>query len=149
LNYGQALRQSIELWAGVTPEFFNRTTLAPNAEVNIYETYSPTVGLSQISQANRDYLANFYADGTRTIHLDIFSVQPERKIRAVILADQTTIYEMPVHVEPAMASQIQIAIPEGTKILSYKILGEDNSELLTGELAFESPDIKSATGYVE
>jgi hypothetical protein len=130
-------RPYIEMWAGVTPEFFNRTTLAPDAEVEIHETYSPTVGMSNISQTSRDYLAHFFAEQSHTVHLQLFSIQPERKSRAVIMADEKTIYEMPVLLDPLKASQIDLPIPEGTKTLSYKILGEDNTELLKGELPLE------------
>ncbi len=130
-------RPYIEMWAGVTPEFFNRTVLAPNSEVVIEETYSPTVGLTNVTQANRDYLANFYADDSATLHLQLFSVQPERPVRAVITANTEVIYDMPIVMDSSMASQINVEIPDGSQTLEFAIMGEDGTEVLTGQLSLE------------
>lgn len=128
-------RPYIEMWAGVTSEFFKRTSLAPNAEVRIEETYSPTVGLTNVTQASRDFLANFYADDNGTINLQVFSVQPQRAaVRVQITADATTIYDQTLSVNPAKGNQISAKIPDGTKTLTYALIGEDGSTLLTGEI---------------
>jgi hypothetical protein len=128
-------RPYIELWAGVTSEFFKHTTLASNAEVEIHETYSPTVGLTGVSQASRDMLAYFDVDASSSsAQLQVFSVQPDRKVRVIISANGNVIYDMPVSFDPAKASQISAPIPAGTSTLDYKIMGDDNTTLLKGEL---------------
>ncbi len=128
-------RPYIELWAGVTSEFFERTQLKPNTEVRIEETYSPTVGLVNISQANQDYLANFYKDDKEMINLQLFSVQPDSNLRVQINADATAIYDRPVILTSGATSQISVQLPAGTTILTYKLLDESSVTLLTGDLA--------------
>lgn len=128
-------RPYVELWAGVTPEFFNRAVLAPNSEVVIEETYSPTLGLTNVTHANRDTLANFYADDSGAANLQLFSVQPEREIRAVIMANAEVISDVPFMLEPGIASEISVDIPEGSEMVEFAIMGEDDIALLTGELS--------------
>lgn len=49
-------RPAIELWAGVTNRFFERTTLPANTVLEIDETYASSVGLSTVTHANTDIL---------------------------------------------------------------------------------------------
>lgn len=47
-------RPYIELWAGVTREFFNKTTMPALTEKAWTETYIPTIGLCDIADANEN-----------------------------------------------------------------------------------------------
>jgi hypothetical protein len=108
---------------GVTPEFFTPTTLAPDAEVVIENTYSPTVGLTNVTHANREYLTNFYVDdGAATLQL--FSTLPERPVHAMITSDSEIIYEMPAIIDPAVGHHISVEIPNGTETLAFAIQDE-------------------------
>lgn len=129
----EEMRPYIELWAGVSPEFFRRASLKANSEVTIEETYSPTVGLDNVTHANRDYLANFYADAG-TAHLQVFSVQPGTAVRAQVTVDGEVVYDMPVE-ESASASEIQVELPDASQSVSFAIVDEAGTELLTGQLA--------------
>ncbi|HSS99496.1 MAG TPA: DUF5107 domain-containing protein [Terriglobales bacterium] len=128
-------RPYIEMWAGVTPEFFTRTSFPANADVVIEETYSPTVGLANVTQASRDYLVNFYAENATTAHLQIFSAQPERSALAIITADSMLISETPIGINPVKGFEVNIEIPAEAKSLSFKLVDEANNSLLTGDLA--------------
>jgi hypothetical protein len=127
-------RPYIELWAGVSSEFFKRTSIAANAEVRFEETYSPTVGLSNVTQASDKYLANFAADaGSAT--LQVFGIEPSQgALQVRITADGETIYDEITTLDPAMTREIRAEMPAGTKVIGYMLIGEDNAELLTGEL---------------
>ena len=54
-------RPYVELWAGVSDQFFHRAQLPARGEVSIPETYSPTVGMSNVTAANENILINFSA----------------------------------------------------------------------------------------
>ena len=54
-------RPYVELWAGVSDQFFHRAKLPAQGEVSIPETYSPTVGMSNVTAANENILINFSA----------------------------------------------------------------------------------------
>jgi hypothetical protein len=47
------LRPYVELWAGVSDQFFHRAKFLARGEVSIPETYSPTVGIRSVTHATR------------------------------------------------------------------------------------------------
>ncbi len=128
------VRPYIEMWAGATSEFFKRTQMAAKAEIVSEETYTPTVGLTNVTQASRDYLANFHVDEAGEVNLQLFSVQPRNKVQVVISTDGQSINETAVTFDPAKAVEIKVNVPDGAKTLSFTLVGEDNANLLTGEL---------------
>jgi hypothetical protein len=127
-------RPYIEMWAGVTPEFFTKTVLEPDAEVVIEETYTPTVDLTNVTQANRDYLANFYADDAGSAQLQLFSVHPDREVNVVITANGETLYDEPLVAQPGVAAEISVEVPANAESVTFALIGEDGIELLTGTL---------------
>ena len=52
-------RPYVELWAGVSDQFFHRAQLPAQGEVSIPETYSPTVGMSNVTACEREYPDQF------------------------------------------------------------------------------------------
>jgi hypothetical protein len=55
-------RPYVELWAGVSDEFFHSADFPALGEVSIPETYSPTVGMSNVTHANENILINLSAE---------------------------------------------------------------------------------------
>ena len=53
-NFFEEERPYIELWSGVSQEFFEDATLAPNAVLNWTETYFPTVGIPIVRYVNEE-----------------------------------------------------------------------------------------------
>jgi hypothetical protein len=130
-------RPYIEMWAGVTPEFFNRATLAPDAELVIEETYIPTVGLTNVTHANRDYLANFASDAAGTATLQLFSTLPEHEVYVVITAENEMTSESRITIETGVVSPIILDFREGIEALDFVITDMDGNELLTGTWSSE------------
>ncbi len=58
-------RPYVELWAGVSDEFFHSAEFPARSEVSIPETYSPTVGMSNVTHANANILINLVGRGVR------------------------------------------------------------------------------------
>ncbi len=56
-------RPYVELWAGVSDQFFHSANFPARGEVSIPETYSPTVGMSNVTHANDNMLVNLSAEG--------------------------------------------------------------------------------------
>ncbi len=127
-------RPYIEMWAGVTPEFFTRTSFAASSDVKINETYSPTVGLTQVTQASRDYLADFYTDDAGNADLQVFSVEPGKSIQAIISADLQDISTTPITFDPMKASTVTVKIPDGAKLLHFTLKSDNGTSLLGGDL---------------
>ena len=55
----------VELWAGVSDQFFHSARLPARGEVSVAETYSPSVGMSSVTHANESVLVNLSADASR------------------------------------------------------------------------------------
>ena len=55
----------VELWAGVSDQFFHSAKFPALGEVSIPETYSPTVGMSNVTNANENILINLLGRGVR------------------------------------------------------------------------------------
>lgn len=128
-------RPYIEMWAGVTPEFFRRTTLAADDSVVIEETYAPTVGLTGVSEANRDFIANFFVDDEGNATLQVVSLTPGQDVTGVIYAGDEAIAEMPLVMDSASASVVSALIPDGALDVRFAVLGADGTVLLEGTQA--------------
>ena len=68
-------RPYVELWAGVSDQFFHSAEFPAPGEVSIPETYSPTVGMSNVTQANENILVNLSAEASG-VNLQFFSIEP-------------------------------------------------------------------------
>src|SRR4051812_43979696 len=69
------LRPYVELWAGVSDQFFHSAEFPARGQVSIPETYSPTVGMSNVTHGNENILINLVA-GASGVNLQFFSIEP-------------------------------------------------------------------------
>ncbi len=79
-------RPYVELWAGVTRQFFMKAELAPGDELRIPETWLPSVGLEGVTHANRDYLVHMHVDPDGAITAEIFGMRPNTMLTARLTA---------------------------------------------------------------
>ena len=71
------------MWAGVSDEFFHSATFPALGEVSIPETYSPIVGMSNVTDANENILINFSAAASG-VTLEFFSIEPATLLRVTL-----------------------------------------------------------------
>jgi hypothetical protein len=76
-------RPYVELWAGVSDQFFHSAEFPALGEVSIPETYSPTVGMSNVTHANENILINFSAEASG-VTLQFFSIEPATPLRVTL-----------------------------------------------------------------
>ena len=67
-------RPYVELWAGVTREFWQRTTLAAQGRLEIEEVYSPSVGLANVTHANGNFLIDLAPVGQTNIECRLYGL---------------------------------------------------------------------------
>jgi len=127
-------RPYVELWSGITPEFFSPTTLSPDSELVFQEHYIPTVGLTNVTHANEEVLANFFHESDDRIQLQVFNPTPTQEIQITIMADSEVIYDAPMVSDPSSATVIAVDIPTDTQNVTFELLAEDIS-LLDGMLS--------------
>ena len=95
----------IELWAGVSDEFFHSASFAARGEVSIPETYSPTVGMSNVTHANKNILINFSAEGA-SVSLQFFSIEPAAPLRVTLKRGDAVLLEDDVAADPNRGNRI-------------------------------------------
>jgi hypothetical protein len=102
----------VELWAGVSDQFFHSARLSALSEISIPETYSPTVGMSNVTDANENILVNLVAEGAR-VNLQFFSIEPAPPLRVTLKRGDAVLFDAAVQADPKNGNHIAAAIPEG------------------------------------
>jgi hypothetical protein len=105
-------RPYVELWAGVSDQFFHRAKLPARGEVSIPETYSPTVGMSNVTDANENILINFSAAASG-VDLQFFSIEPAKPLRVTLKRGDAILFNDAVTADPKNGNRISAAIPAG------------------------------------
>ena len=105
-------RPYVELWAGVSDQFFHRAQLPALGEVSIPETYSPTVGMSNVTAANENILINFSVAAS-AVSLQFFSIEPATPLRVTLKRGDATLFNDVVTADPKHGTRISAAIPAG------------------------------------
>ena len=100
-----AARPYVELWAGVSDEFFHSAEFPARGEVSIPETYSPTVGMSNVTHANENILVNLAAEASG-VKLQFFSVEPATPLRVTLKRGETVLFDEAVTADPKNGNRI-------------------------------------------
>jgi hypothetical protein len=100
----------VELWAGVSDQFFHGAEFPALGEVSIAETYSPTVGMSNVTHANENILINFSAEAAG-VTLQFFSIEPATPLRVTLKRGDAVLFNDDVKADPNHGNRIFAAIP--------------------------------------
>jgi hypothetical protein len=127
-------RPYVELWAGVSDQFFHRAQLPARGEVSIPETYSPTVGMSNVTAANENILINLSAAAS-SVDLQFFSIEPAMPLRVTLKRGDTILFNGAVTADPKIGNRISAAIPAGRsgEQVRLTITTEQGKELIAAE----------------
>jgi hypothetical protein len=105
-------RPYVELWAGMSDQFFHSAQLPALGEVSIADTYSPTVGMSNVTQANENILINLSAEASHE-NLQFFSTEPAMALRITLKRDDTVLFDDAIEADPKNGNRISATIPAG------------------------------------
>ncbi|MGY2904410.1 DUF5107 domain-containing protein [Bradyrhizobium sp. URHC0002] len=126
-------RPYVELWAGVSDQFFHRAKLPARGEVSIPETYSPTVGMSNVTDANENILINLSAAASG-VNLQFFSVEPATPLRVTLKRGDAILFNDAVKADPKNGNRISAAIPAGGgEQVRLTITTAEGKELIAAE----------------
>lgn len=107
-------RPYVELWAGVSDQFFHSAAFSAQGEVSIPETYSPTVGMSSVTHANENILINLLAEAS-SVNLQFFSIEPTAPLRVTLKRGDAVLFNDAVQPDPKNGNRIFAAIPAGSR----------------------------------
>jgi Domain of unknown function (DUF5107) len=124
----------VELWAGASDQFFHSATFPALGEVTIPETYSPTVGMSDVTAANRNILVNLSAK-TSDVSLQFFSVEPATPLRVTLKRGDAVLFDDTLNADPKNGNRISASIPAGGSgdRVQLTIRTADGKELIAAE----------------
>ena len=128
----------VELWAGVSDQFFHAASLPAAGEVSIAETYSPTVGMSNVTEANENILVNLSAEAGK-VKLQFFPLAPEAPLRVTLKRGETVLLDDTVKADPKDGNQLAAplaAASSGDKV-RVTITAADGMELIAAETAIK------------
>lgn len=127
-------RPYVELWAGVSDQFFHRAGLPARGEIIIPETYSPTIGMSNVTHANENILINLSATPS-DVNLQFFSIEPAAPLRITIKRGDAIFFDEAVIADPKNGNHIVAAIPAGGsgEQMRLTITTADGRELISAE----------------
>jgi hypothetical protein len=127
-------RPYIELWAGVSNEFFQSAEFPALGEVSVPETYSPTVGMSNVTHANENILINFTAEAAG-VNLQFFSVEPAAQLRITLKRGDAVLFNDAVKADPKIGNRISAKIPTGSsgEQIQLTISTAEGKELIAAE----------------
>jgi Domain of unknown function (DUF5107) len=124
----------VELWAGVSDQFFHSARFPALGEVSIAETYSPTVAMSNVTDANENILVNLSATASG-VSLQFFSIEPAAPLRVTLKRGDAVLFDDAVKVDAKNGNRISAAIPAGGsgEKIQLRIRTADGKELMAAE----------------
>jgi hypothetical protein len=127
-------RPYVELWAGVSDEFFHSAEFPALGEVSIPETYSPTVGMSNVTHANENILINLTAEPSG-VNLQFFSSEPATPLRITLKRVDAVLFDDAVTADPKNGNRISAGVPAGGsgEQVRLTIATADGKELIAAE----------------
>jgi hypothetical protein len=127
-------RPYVELWAGVSDQFFHSAEFPALGEVSIPETYSPTVGMSNVTHANENILINLSAEASG-VNLQFFSIEPATPLRVTLKRGDAVLFDDAVTADPKNGNRISARIPAGSsgEQVRLTITTAEGRELIAAE----------------
>ena len=124
----------VELWAGVSDQFFHSANFPALGKVSIPETYSPTVGMSSVTQANENILVNLVAEASGAT-LEFFSVEPDKPLRLTLKRGDAVLFNDTVQADAKNGNRIFTAFPAGPggEQVKLTIATTEGKELIAAE----------------
>jgi hypothetical protein len=139
----QWLRPTIEMWHGVTPEFWNRGSLSANEVRSFSERYFPTFGLREITAASEYGAVNLShsASGSdTTLRAAATLVLPNQLFKVILRLDDTVVSEQDVVASPTEATTVSATVPSAGaspgSLFEAEFL-QGNKSVLTAQIALE------------
>lgn len=127
-------RPYVELWAGVSDQFFHSAEFPALGKVSIPETYSPTVGMSNVTHANENILINLTAEASG-VNLEFFSIEPAAPLRVTLKRGDAVLFDDAVKADPKNGNRISARIPGGSsgEQVRLTITTTEGKELIAAE----------------
>jgi len=148
-DFYETARPYIELWSGISTQFFEDAYMAGNEEINWTETYLPTLGMESISGMNRkaSMLLDHLNDDGEHFLIKAFTTNPASSYRikarlegmsSIVLLDED-FFSDALEPESHILYLSDLDIPDGDYILNASIMDLEGETLLESSRAVTVP----------
>ncbi len=137
------LRPTIEMWCGVTPEFWSRGTMAANEVRQWSDSYFPTLGLREVTAASEYgalYLSSADTGADTVLSAAATLTLPDQTVTAVLRLDGSVVAEQDVVVAATGPTTVDatVASSEVSPGAIFEAeFSQGNSSLLSGQIALQ------------
>ena len=104
----------VELWAGVSDQFFHSAEFPALGEVSVPETYSPTVGMGNVTVANENILVNLRAEGASAT-VQFVSLEPATPLHVTLKRGEALLFDDDITADPEAGNRIVAALPPASR----------------------------------
>ena len=94
----------------MSDQFFHSAKFPARGEVTIPETYSPTVGMRNVTHANEKILVNLAATAS-SVDLEFFSLEPAIPLRVTLKRGDAILFDEAVSANPKNGNRISTTLP--------------------------------------
>lgn len=133
------LRPTIEMWHGLTPEFWKRGMMAAGETRKTTANYFPTLGMKEITVANENgaLALSSSKSGTDTVLTVAATLTlPNQAVKAIVKLDGKVVTEKDVLVDPMKATTVSVNVASSTvaagAVLSAEFV-QGSTSLLSGQ----------------
>jgi hypothetical protein len=128
------IRPYIELWAGITRQFYEKTYLPASGELTISETYAPSVGLTNVTHANPNVLVNLDVSRSSVADIQLYGMVPGEAVNVRLTLDGVPLYGGSITLDPLVGNAFSAPLPAGASsgTLQLSITDQAGNELFTG-----------------
>jgi hypothetical protein len=134
------LRPTIEMWHGVTPEFWSRDSMAAGEVRSWTDTFFPTLDLREVTAASEYGALSLSSDsaGTETVLTALATLTvPDQTVHAVLWLAGTLVLEQDVVVAPGQPTKLEVTVPNTVAVpgaaFSVEFL-QGQTSLLAGQM---------------
>ena len=133
-------RPYIELWAGVTREFWQRASFPANDHAQFTEIYSPSVGLSNVTHANENFLVHLTNTGHSSVECQLFGMFPDQTVEISMQLDGQEFSRAEEMLDSKNGIDCSKQIPDSPtgSVLKLVIESQNGDLLFEGEIALSN-----------
>jgi hypothetical protein len=124
----------VELWAGMSDQFFHPARFPASGEVSVAETWSPTVGMSNVTHAGENILINLSAAAS-AVSLQFLAIEPSAPLRVTLKRGDAALFDEDVKPDPVNGNRVSATLADGKagETIRLTIRATDGKEMIAAE----------------
>jgi hypothetical protein len=118
----------------MSDQFFHPARFPASGEVSVDETWSPTVGMSNVTHASEKVLVNLSASAS-AVNLQFFAIEPSAPLRVTLKRGEIALLDNDVTPDAVNGNRVSTALADGKagETIRLTIRAADSKEMIAAE----------------